>query len=163
MSTSMDTTATSVTSSASSMVSGLNLVANAVTAIASIFSAIELAHTNTLLARIEESTRRTDITMEGAVVTQLQKLDLLQAMSDNLFHIVSSTYNTMVEIGAVPAIMTAMLAQMGAMVAGLSNESSMNPVLIQLISQINGLLGGLTGYNPTPTGGVGSARINPAD
>jgi hypothetical protein len=64
MSSAMAQTATSVTNSAATMLSGLNLIATAIGAIAGIFSAIELAHTNTLLSRIEESTRRMDIITE---------------------------------------------------------------------------------------------------
>ena len=152
MSNSMQQTATSVASSASTMISGLNLVASAVSAIASIFSAIELAHTNTLLARIEESTRRTDITVEGAIVTSLHLLDeYLPDIWKNSFQIMADMHTAAVEIGSIPSIMTAMLAEMGAIVSGQSNESSINPVLQQLIADLNNLVQGTIGYNPTPT------------
>jgi hypothetical protein len=84
----------SVTTAGSSMIATFDLIATAIGAIASIFSAIELAHTNTLLTRIEESTRRMDITMEGVIVASLQHLpDYLQAADNSLSEMVGNTAN----------------------------------------------------------------------
>jgi hypothetical protein len=101
--------AASIHASAASMVADFNLIATVVAAIASIFSAIELMHTNTLLTRIEESTRRMDITMEGimaqAAQVTIEQLPLLQL----LYHLESMDVNFTSLLGDISATAAAML------------------------------------------------------
>jgi hypothetical protein len=92
--TSMGTAAAAVTAGAATMMVAFTAIAGIVGAIAGIFSAIETAHTNTLLTRIEESTRRLDITTEGAVVQGLAHLVTLEDIKNLLFSIEASDFNS---------------------------------------------------------------------
>jgi chromosome segregation ATPase len=154
----MQQTQASVLSAGSSMIATFDLIASVLGAIAGIFSAIELAHTNTLLGRIEESTRRMDITMEGIVVKQLMYLTKLDDITSLLWQIMPDIHNMGADINSIPIVMGALLTQIGAMASASLGNSTMNPILIQLLNQLNQLIGsgsGIGGGFSQLPGGIG--------
>ncbi len=176
--TTMTQTATSVANSASQMISTFSLIATAIGAIASIFSAIELMHTNTLLGRIEESTRRTDITVEGAVVTSLAFLDnYLPIISTNLWTIMANTANALNDLGYIAADIHGMAAAIaaggfgggggtGGMTAQIADALAHQAALIDILTnQLNSIQTQVGGGGPQPSyvilgGGGGTASYS---
>ncbi len=80
-----------------------NMVTGALTAIASIVTSFELAHTNTLLTRIEDSTRRMDIVMEGAVLDYLAHLQALDVISGTAMESYGTLVNIEADLGSMAA------------------------------------------------------------
>lgn len=147
-STMQDTTA-SVHSSAASMVADLNLIATAIGAIASIFSAIELMHTNTLLGRIEESTRRTDITIEGigtaAWTTINEQLPVIRALVAQMWPEVYNSEQLLEDIDAnmqtaAKALLQIMTVGIAGGGGGSADSSNIIAALEDAFAQQSGLL-----------------------
>jgi hypothetical protein len=144
---SMGAASASVQATSATMITAFGAIAAAVGAIASIFSAIELAHTNTLLGRIEESTRRMDITIEGGVMPLLQNLMMLTDMSTELYNIDSNTFNSMAILGdisvAVKGMEAAILAG-GGFGGGGGTVQGMSAQIADALAQQAALIDNLT-------------------
>lgn len=91
--TTMTTTAAVVTATGATMIATFTLLAAAVGAIAAIVGAIEQGHANTILGRIEENTRRTDLTVEGSAVYWMNASNKLDGILSTIWSPVVTLLN----------------------------------------------------------------------